>query len=93
MDAEEKKEKKIRWVERVDNKLASIIAIQKECREDFKKQVEKGEKRETDHEKRFDGMEKKLGKMTGAVIGWYAFLLFIGGLVGWLFKIISGHGK
>ncbi len=97
MDNEEKKEKKIKWIERVDNKLAALLKTQEQCREDFKEQVGKAEKREENHEKRFDCIEKKLGRLTGAVIGWYVFLLFIGGLVGWLFRIVSsishGNGK
>ncbi len=93
MDKEEKKEKKIRWVERVDNKLQTLIDTQALCREDFREQVKKAEKRELKHEDRFDGIENKIGGLKGAVLGWYVFLLFIGGLVAWLFKIVSGSGK
>ncbi len=93
MDNEEKKEKKIRWVERVDIKLGTIIKTQEECRLDFKEQVKKGEIQKTDNEKRFDRMETKIGRLTGAVIGWYVFILFIGGLIGWLFKIVASIPK
>ncbi len=82
MDNEEKKEKKIRWVERVDIKLGDLI-----------KAFEKAEGREGEREKRLDCMEKKLGRLTGAVVGWYVFILFIGGLIGWLFKIVASIPK
>lgn len=75
MDSEEKKEKKIRWVERVDIKLGDLLKA-------FEKSEEK-----------LACMEKKIGRLTGAVVGWYVFILFIGGLIGWLFKIVSGIPK
>ena len=93
MDSEEKKEKKIRWVERVDNKLATIIKTQEDCRLDFKDQVKKREKQNQDNEERLDGFERKLGRLTGAVVGWYVFILFIGGLIGWLFRIVASMPK
>ncbi len=93
MDNEEKKEKKIRWVQRVDIKLATIIKTQEDCRLDFKAQVKKGEIQKKDNEDRFDSMEKTLGRLTGAVIGWYVFILFIGGLLGWLFRIVASMPK
>lgn len=86
VDNEEKKEKKIRWVERVDNKLDALV-----------KASEKEEKQKEKHIEKLNCLEKKLGRLTGAVIGWYVFLLFIGGLVAWLFRVVAGitagHGK
>ena len=93
MDNEEKKAQKIRWIERVDIKLATIIKTQADCRLDFKEQVDKGETQKKDNEDRFDSLEKKLGRLTGAVIGWYVFILFIGGLLGWLFRIVASMPK
>lgn len=82
MDTEEKKEKKIRWVERVDIKLDTLV-----------KASEKEEEREEKRVEKFNGIERKLSRLTGAVIGWYVFLAFIGSLIAWLFKIVSGIPK
>ncbi len=82
MDNEEKKEKKIRWVERVDIKLSMLV-----------KASEKEEEREKERTIRFNNIDKKIGRLTGAVIGWYVFILFIGGLLGWLFRIVASIPK